>query len=433
MNVSLSEPALESPEADIVVDGVHVDSASLSSAADKLAERVCSSGHRCIALCSPRADRVAVAVLACRRAQVALLLLRRLPAVSVLRDWRVEALFEDDFSLSPTGVAQGTRQGFEILLTTSGTTGKPKVARHDPARILGRIRRPNSTSAKPVWLLAFHPASFAGLQVTLSALVGGGRLVTCSSPTVSALAAEAARQQVSHVSATPTFWRAFIMALGEPTSRLPLKQATLGGETVDQAILDRMMAAFPAVDITHIYASTEAGAVFGVKDARAGFPAQWLNETIEGVSLRIHQGVLQVMSPRSMDEYLPGTGDSPLTAEGWLDTRDRVVQRGDRVYFVGRLDTIINVGGANVSPEEVEAALMRTPGLADLRISGIRNAVSGQVIAAELVLEPGHDRDVTRRAMLALARQVLEPYQVPRIVRVVDAIEYSESGKKLRT
>ena len=47
--------------------------------------------------------------------------------------------------------------------------------------------------------------------------------------------------------------------------------------------------------------------------------------------------------------------------DGFVDTRDMVELRGDRYYFVGRRDGIINVGGLKVHPEEVEAVINRHP------------------------------------------------------------------------
>jgi len=54
---------------------------------------------------------------------------------------------------------------------------------------------------------------------------------------------------------------------------LPVRQITIGGEAVDQVTLDQLRAAFPGARISQIYASTEAGALFAVRDGRAGFPA----------------------------------------------------------------------------------------------------------------------------------------------------------------
>ena len=417
----------------IIRDGIARDPQALRDDAELLAERLRHARPGRVALCSSRADVVTVALCACEQADVELLLLRRMPSTdAALAEWAVGALIREDLSIAITPSCASEASEFAILLATSGTTGGPKVARHSPERLLGRIRRPETGGQPPTWLLTYHPATFAGMQVTLTSLMGGGTLVSCEQAAVADLVAVALKYGATHVSATPTFWRAFLMILGADAHRLPLKQATLGGESVDQVIIDRLASTFPGVGIAHIYASTEAGALFAVRDGRAGFPARWLDEPVEDVSLRITDGILEVRSPRAMHGYLGGNAGNALTSDGWLNTRDRVELQGDRVLFRGRQDSVINVGGAKVLPEEVEAVLLRAPGIADVRVSGVSNPVSGQVVCAELVLEPDHDADVTRRQLLALARHELEPYQVPRIVRIVQAIQYSESGKKSR-
>lgn len=416
-----------------VCDGIAREAAAIRFDAELLAERLKSTRPRRVALCSAQVDVVVAALTACEAVGVELMLLRRMPdADTTLVAWEVDAVLREDLSLVKTGATGEGSSEFAILLTTSGTTGAPKVARHSLQRLLGRVSLPNVGGTPPTWLLTYHPASFAGLQVTLASLAGGGTLVSSARGSVADLAAVALAGGVTHISATPTFWRAFLMALGPAASHLPLRQATLGGEAVDQAILDRLATVFPAAGIAHIYASTEAGALFAVRDRRAGFPSRWLDEMVDEVSLRIKDGILEVQSPRAMRGYLSGTGLDPLTDDGWLNTRDKVVLRGDRVLFLGRQDSVINVGGANVSPDEVEAVLLRASGVIDARVSGIRNPLSGHVVCAELVLDSGYDPDSTRREVLALARRELEPYQVPRLVQIVKSIEYSESGKKCR-
>jgi hypothetical protein len=103
----------------------------------------------------------------------------------------------------------------------------------------------------------------------------------------------------THVSGKPTFWRGFLLALGARAGEVPLACATLGGEAVDQGTLDRIAHAFPGVAIGHIYAATEAGALFAVRDGKAGFPADWLESGVDGVTLRIVDGMFEVSSPRA--------------------------------------------------------------------------------------------------------------------------------------
>jgi acyl-coenzyme A synthetase/AMP-(fatty) acid ligase len=215
------------------------------------------------------------------------------------------------------------------------------------------------------------------------------------------------------------------------TGQLPtVKQATLGGEAVDQTTLDRIRRALPQARITHIYASTEAGVVFSVNDARAGFPVAWLREGAQGSQLRIRDGLLEVRTTRQMAGYLGSSATMPIVDDGWLRTGDRVAIDGDRVCFLGRHDSVINVGGAKVDPFSVESFLLDLEGVAEARVTGVRNQISGFVVAADIVLAPGVDSGPARERIQSECYKRLPRTHVPRLLRIVDAIPVLESGKK---
>jgi acyl-coenzyme A synthetase/AMP-(fatty) acid ligase len=187
---------------------------------------------------------------------------------------------------------------------------------------------------------------------------------------------------------------------------------------------------YPTASISHIYASTEAGALFSVRDGLPGFPAVWLESGVDGIHLRICQGVLQVKSPRGMRRYVAGSTSSVITDDGWLITGDLVEQLGDRVYFCGRQDTMLKIGGAKVCPEEVEQALLDLPEIADAKVYGVRNPITGFVLAADIVTKPNQDTADLKKAIAANLRAKLDPYKVPRILNFVSNIAVSEAGKK---
>lgn len=307
--------------------------------------------------------------------------------------------------------------GFAVVLQTSGTTGAPKPVRHRFDRLCGRLRGTSDPEVR--WLLTYEPASFAGLQVILTAAAAGAALVSAPGAPVPALADAAASAAVTHVSATPSFWRALLVA---GFAMLPgLRGITLGGEAADQPLLDRLAESCPDARIRHIYASTEAGALFAVTDGRAGFPAAWLDDGVEDVRLRVTGGVLEVLSPRAMAE-----GGS-----GWLETGDLVEVVGDRVVFVGRADGRINVGGVKVSPERAERCLLAVPGVADALVEPAPSPIVGHILTATVVPRPGADEAVLRVA-LRDATAALEPAARPRVIRFAPALPLSGAGKKRR-
>lgn len=317
----------------------------------------------------------------------------------------------------PLGEGADPGPGFAVILQTSGTTGVPKLIRHDFAALRGRLRGTAETTAR--WLLAYDPGSYAGLQVLLTAAGSGSTLIAAPGTGAVGLAQAATRHGATHVSATPSLWRAMLMGFAE--AKPPLRSLTLGGEASDQGVLDRLSALFPEARLRHIYASTEAGSLFAVRDGRAGFPAEWLDTGIDGVSLRIRNDILEVNSPRAMRGM----------AGIWIDTGDLVQVVGDRVLFQGRNDGRVNVGGVKVSPEAVERRLLAVDGVHDLLVEPVANPLTGFILTATVVAEPGANEAAVRAGLRAAAAE-LEPAARPRIVTFAAALPIAESGKKSR-
>ena len=304
------------------------------------------------------------------------------------------------FIVRDEGVALPSGEAGEVWLQTSGTTGTPKWVTASRSRLMDRIKSGKHTAR---WLLTFNPGSFAGIQVILSAISGGHTLVVPAyGAGITEMADLAVAENVTHISATPTFWRAFLMALGERS--LPLKGVTLGGEAADQTLLDTLKERFPFASLRHIYATTEAGTVFSVNDGRAGFPHDWLTG---GIAV---------------------TNQNILTVKG-LETGDVVEIVGDRVLFRGRADAMINVGGIKVYPETVESYLLQLPFIREVRISARPNPITGHVLVADIVLKENFDR---AEADIKAHLQALPRAHRPVRVHFVDCIDVAATGKKSR-
>jgi len=98
--------------------------------------------------------------------------------------------------------------------------------------------------------------------------------------------------------------------------------------------------------------------------------------------------------------------------DGWYHTGDRVYRRpGDpRLFYVGRSSELIKCGGANVSPLEVEAALLESPAVAQCVVVGVDDADRGEAVCA-VVVPAGERPDPA--ALAAHARERLSAYKVP--------------------
>jgi acyl-CoA synthetase (AMP-forming)/AMP-acid ligase II len=303
-----------------------------------------------------------------------------------------------------------------VMILTTGTTGTPKPVLYHWERLASQVREAREAS---VWALLYPLNHFAGIQVLVHALKTGSVLAIPKSrgfPDVQACMVE---HSVDSASATPTFWRTFAGRLDAPeAARLRLRQITLGGEPVTAEILERLRELFPAARITHVYATTELGSCFAVNDGLAGFPAKYLEAPVGNVELKVRDGELFVRTAHGMECYGDGSRDL-RNIEDWTATGDCVEILGDRVYFLGRVSEIVNVGGIKVSPPRVEQEIRRVSGVRDVRVFGKPNPVTGQIVAAELEIADERDCDGVLAEVRAACRARLSRYEQPRDIRVV--------------
>ncbi|MBC3864178.1 acyl--CoA ligase [Undibacterium jejuense] len=305
------------------------------------------------------------------------------------------------------------------LLPTSGTTGIPKLIPHT-FQSLTRSMVSRNVSAKFVWGSLYSLRRFAGLQVFLQSwLCGTPLILNDDSDSLDTKLTRFAELGCNALSATPSMWRK--LAMHPMFDQLKLTQITLGGEIVDQTVLDLLSRKFPSSRITHIYASTEAGVGFVVRDNKAGFPLTFLNSSISGVELRVDElGHLWLRSQRD-------------NQAAWIDSGDMVDVRKERVYFLGRANGSINVGGNKVMPEEVELVIQELSEVAFVQVRARKSAMLGSLVEAAITPSPGISFDASiKKKIIDHCRERLEGFKVPAFVVVADSIALSASGKLLR-
>jgi acyl-CoA synthetase (AMP-forming)/AMP-acid ligase II len=267
------------------------------------------------------------------------------------------------------------------------------------------------------WLCPYTPGTYAWWQVvTLSLAHPQQEIVFVEGDELDGWPELALAEGVTAASGTPTFWRQALWRSGATVGQLPLEQITLGGEPVDQAILDQLRALFPDARISWIYASSEAGASIAVHDGRAGFPAAWLDRVVPGrPGLSVESNELLIASPWSADGMT-----------GVIRTGDRVEVQGDRVLITGRVASDeINVGGSKASAAEVRRILLDHPDVVWAQVGGRKAPIVGNVVTADVVVSA----PVTEQELTAWSAQRLPDYAVPRRLRFLDAIPIKETLK----
>jgi fatty-acyl-CoA synthase len=191
----------------------------------------------------------------------------------------------------------------------------------------------------------------------------------------------------------------------------------------------------------HAYGNTETFTI------TTGYPANTPPEVhadsfgvaLPGVTLKItdpltgglvprgEAGEISVKGPTLMLGYIGTPLDETLDSEGFFPTGDGgYLDDAGRLYWQGRLTDIIKTGGANVSPREVDEALIAYSGVKVAQTVGVPHQTLGEVVVSCVV--PHDEVSLDIEQLLAFLRRRLASYKVPRHVLFFGEDEVAVTG-----
>lgn len=135
--------------------------------------------------------------------------------------------------------------------------------------------------------------------------------------------------------------------------------------------------------------------------------------------------------PTVMTGYLNRPDATAETiVDGWLHSGDIGVMDADGyIEIVDRKKDMILVSGFNVAPNEIEDTISQMTGVAQVGVVGIPDDKTGEAPAAFIVRS---DDSVTEESVIAACREGLTNYKIPKMVKFVDEVPVTLSGKVLR-
>jgi acyl-coenzyme A synthetase/AMP-(fatty) acid ligase len=268
---------------------------------------------------------------------------------------------------------KNTGDEWKITLFTSGTTGLPKKVSHIFSN-LTRFVKTSDKHKKAIWGFAYHPTHIAGLQVFFQAFLNSNPLIRLFQLSPEAICKEIDQQRITHLSATPTFYR---MLLGQKGCFESVARLTSGGEKYDEKTLSDLQKMFPNATITNVYASTEAGSIF------ASDEKDFIVKPAMKPYIKIYHGTLY------LHKELLGETELLSLHGDWYETGDMVEILQDeplKFRFISRKNEMINVGGFKVNPLEVEETIRKIKGIKDAKVYSKKNAILGHVVCSDLIL-----------------------------------------------
>jgi fatty-acyl-CoA synthase len=142
-------------------------------------------------------------------------------------------------------------------------------------------------------------------------------------------------------------------------------------------------------------------------------------------------GELWTRGYHTMIEYFekPEATAETIVEGGWLRTGD-LATMDERGYcrIVGRLKDMIIRGGENLFPAEIEEALYKHPGVAEVAVVGLPDPTWGEVVGA-FVRPADPEAPPSREELRAHVRGLLSPQKTPTEWVLVDGFPLTGSGK----
>jgi 2-furoate---CoA ligase len=364
----------------------------------------------------------------------------------------IERLLETVPSAAPGHRPSDT--DISVMLYTSGTTGKPKgvprthSAEHSAAvaHLIQAQQRPGEATLGVMPM--FHTM---GMRSLLASIVAAGTWVPQEKFDAEESLELITREGISALYLVPTAYWSLVRTgrLHEATS---VRRLAYAGASMTPALAERLDEELhPEVFINH-FGSTEIytftiGPDVRAKPGCAGragvFSRVRLVDPTPGASpdAEVAQGeqgqvAISLESPEAFSGYWrrPDANEKAIRG-GWYFTGDLATadEDGD-LWVAGRVDDMINSGGENIYPEDIEDVLIRCPAVSDIVVVGLPDDRWGSAVTAFVVPTDGYTPENALAELDSFARQRsgLPSLKRPKRLLAVSQIPKSAVGKILR-
>lgn len=366
----------------------------------------------------------------------------------------VEELFPSTVADADAGdVVPRSASDTADILFTSGTTGRPKGvvlshrAVHAAARNINAFVGNDEGDREVVPLPLSH--SFGLGRMRCQVLAGGTLVLVDGFTAAGKLFAALEEWRATGLSFVPAGLAVLLQTTHDRLGDFAesLRWVEVGSAAMPREHKERLMRLLPRTRLCMHYGLTEASrsAFTEFHEWRARLDS--IGCATPGVEIRVvdengaeqpdgQRGRIVVRGETLMSGYWD---DAELSTaafqDGWLVSGDLGRRDADgALYLEGREKDMINVGGREVSPVEIERILEELPQVAECACAGIPDpqGISGFAVKAFLVAK----RDATPLAPKELAKHLrgrIEPYKMPAAFEWIDAIPRTHNGKVQRS
>lgn len=332
------------------------------------------------------------------------------------------------------------------MMFTSGTESRPKGALLSSRALMWQYAScvvDGEYSADDVDVHSLPLYHCAQLDVFLGPDVWiGATSVILPGPDPAAVLAAIAEHRATRFFAPPTVWIGLLRHPGFDDADLSsLRKGYYGASPMPVEVLKELQQRLPGVRLWNFYGQTEMsplatslGPDEQLSHAGSAGRASLNVETriVDDADEEVPAGTVGEIVHRSPHATLGYFRDEEKTREafrgGWFHSGDLgYVDETGHLYVVDRKKDMIKTGGENVASREVEEAIYRLDGVAEVAVFGVSHPRWVEAVAAAVVPKAG--ATLTPEAVMAHARSVLAGYKTPKYVVIADALPKNPSGK----
>jgi long-chain acyl-CoA synthetase len=328
-----------------------------------------------------------------------------------------------------------------LLINTSGTTsGTPKFVTHTPSSLAATMDimcEHSGVSADDIWVSAMTMVHASGALRSQFFIQLGAPFVVLESFDADTLLDNIERYRGTCLFGFPAQYAALVQAQqARPRDLSSLRFATVAGDTCPIELQQKATSVL-GMPLHNMWAATETTGclTYGLKPGP-------VMRVVDGAQIRLvddhgadvadgEVGELLVRGPNVFAGYW---GDPAATAQvlkdGWYHTGDMMRRgEGNDIWFVARKKDIIIRSGTNISPIEVEEALVAShPAVKEAVVVGKPDPVLGQRVFAFVKLTAKAKKPAVSE-ILDKVGQRLAAYKVPEDLIVLDDLPRNASSK----
>jgi long-chain acyl-CoA synthetase len=327
-----------------------------------------------------------------------------------------------------------------VLINTSGTTGQPKFVVHTPLTLsesTDLMVKHWGFSRDSVMIEPLPLAHMSGIITFLSFIQLGAPFILLEGFDADTVLNSIERHRCTWCIGFPAQYAALLESQrARPRNLKSLRICLTGADACPIDLQERATSVLGA-PLYNIWAATEA-----VGSLTFGLQRGPVARIVKGARIRliddngadVARGEVGELLVRGANVFAGYWHDPQATEEslkaGWYHTGDLMRRgEGDDLWFVSRKKDIIIRGGTNISPVEVEEALVAAhPAVEQAAVVGIPDAVIGQRVFGFVKLADG-TKDTILSEILRNVGTRLASYKVPEGLRIVDELPRNALSK----